>query len=80
MNDNRHHRHDPLKDKWTGWQASLEEALTAPLNNESIVTYKSIPFYIEDKANHNQTIKRVVIENIYYSLNEFKNLHPEYFI
>ena len=74
-----YHRHNPITGKWTGWQATIDLAITARLScNDNI--HENISLYIADKAHCEQIIKRITIGTKHYSLEEFQNLHPEYFI
>ena len=77
--DGRYHRHNPITGKWTSWVDSVKEATTRELYVNA-PSYMSVMVYIQEKYKYEQAIVGVNIQKTYHTLEEFKNLYPEYFI
>ena len=78
---NEYQKIDITTSKWSGWKNTVELAIQATCSATTERNYKNnIVKFLKHKQSIPQRILYVYTEDIKYSLNQFKDLYPEYFI
>ena len=76
----RYHKRDILNKCWSGWKSSLEQAVDSKCDQKSVTGYRNVGDFIEDKEANAQSIVCIYSADEKYTISEFRDIYPEYFI
>ncbi len=75
-----YHKRDVFGKCWTGWVDSFDQVLRYECKQECVREYTNVGTYIDDKLKNGQQIVCVLSDDRQYTVDEYKDLYPEYFI